>query len=295
MRRDLGCRKSVTAATSDDRPGLAVGLICTATLCFAIMAGCIKLLATDLPHAQTVWGRCFFHALLFAILFPRNLPHLLKSQRIDLQIVRSTLVFGATVTAFLAIRYLPLADIAAISFVGPLIVVGLARVFLDEQVSARCWVAVCIGFGGVLIILRPGFGTLHWAVFLPLVMATCYAAYQIITRRVRGLASPLTTLFYTSLVGTVASSMWVPFVWQTPSATQWLLMIASGLFGGAGHLAIIKAYESAPVSVAGPFVYSELLWAIGIGYWLFGDLPDLMTLVGAAVLIATGIYLLRSR
>ena len=283
----------MTTDNPPDRPILAITLICVATLCFAIMAGFVKWLSQDLASGQVIWGRYFFHAILIVALFPTRTPGLLASQRKDLQVFRSALMFGATVCAFIALRHIPLSQVIAIGFVGPLLVVGLASVFLGEAVNRRQWCAVGVGFFGVLVILRPGVGTMHWASLLPLMMATCYAVYQIMTRRVRGLAPPLTTLMYSALVGTFVTSIWAPFVWQSPDALQWTAMIASGLFGGAGHLAIIKAYESAPVSVAGPFVYSELVWAIAVGWILFHELPDVWTVVGAGVLIGTGLYLLR--
>ena len=259
------------------------------------MAGIVKWLSVELASGQVIWGRYFFHALLIVAIAPSRAPRLLASRRKDLQIVRSVLVLGATTSAFIALRYIPMAQVAAIGFVGPLLVVGLASVFLGETVTRGRWVAVCIGFLGVLVILRPGIGTTHWASLLPLVMASCYAGYQILTRHIRGLASPLTTLMYSALVGTVVSSVWAPIVWVQPNTEQWLAMIASGVFGGAGHFAIIKAYESAPASIAGPFVYAELLWAIAVGWLAFSELPDIWTVIGATILIGTGVYLLRAR
>jgi drug/metabolite transporter (DMT)-like permease len=284
----------VSAIPTPDRPLFAVALICGATLCFAIMAGFVKWLSVDLASGQVIWGRYFFHAVVIVALFPTRTPRLLASQRIDLQVFRSVLMFGATMCAFIALRHIPMAQVSAIGFVGPLIVIGLASLVLGERITRQQWYAVIVGFLGVLIILRPGIASMHWASLLPLAMAGCYATYQIITRKIRGLASPLTTLMYSALVGTFVSSIWAPLVWQSPTPWQWFAMIATGLFGGIGHLAIIKAYESAPASIAGPFVYAELLWAILIGWLLFQESPDFWTLAGAAVLIGTGVYLIRA-
>ena len=284
----------MTDADKPDRYGLSISLICLATLCFAVMGGCVKLLSSELPSGQIIWGRYFFHALLIFMLFPAKAPRIMVSKRIDLQIIRSVLVLGATICAFVALRYLPMADVAAIGFVSPLVVVSLAGLVLGEKISPTRWFAVIIGFVGVLVILRPGSGSMHWAALLQLFGVCCYGSYQILTRKIRGLAPPMTSLFYSALVGTVVSSLWLPLIWQSPEPKQWLMMAGTGLLGGSGHLALIKALESAPASVAGPFVYSELLWAIGIGFLLFGALPDIWTLIGAGVLVATGVYLLRT-
>lgn len=259
------------------------------------MSSCAKWLTPEMSVVQIVWGRYFFHALLIVGLFPRRVPSLLVSGRRDLQLFRSVLVLGATLSAYTALGYLPLVTVVAIGFVGPLIVIGLAAIYLGERVGRARWIAVAVGFVGVLVILRPGTGVMHWASILPIVMACCYATYQVLTRLIRGLAPPLTSLFYTALVGTLATSSVVPFHWVAPTPQEWILLATMGLFGGAGHFAVIKAYESARASVVAPFIYSELLWAIALGWIVFAQLPDVWTLAGAALLIGTGVYLLRPR
>ena len=259
------------------------------------MTGLVKALSPELPTVQIIWGRYFFHALLIVVLFPHKIPTILISGRRDLQVLRGTFVLGATVCAFVALRYIPIANVAAIAFVGPLLVVAMAALLLHERVGRDRWIAVAVGLIGVLIILRPGIEVLHWASFLPLGMAACYASYQILTRIVRGLASPLTSLFYTALVGALASSVVVPFFWSSPSGVQWVFMAATGLFGGVGHLFMIKAFELAPASILAPFVYSELLWAIAVGWIFFTEFPDPWMLTGAVIVVATGLYLLRPR
>ena len=277
-----------------DRPLVAITLLCSATLCFAIMAGLVKSLTNDLPLPQIIWGRFFFHTLLVVLVFPLKVPTILVSARRELQVLRGVLVLGATTCAFTALQYIPMANVAAIGFVGPLLVVGMAGMLLHARVGVGRWVAVGIGFIGVLVILRPGAGVMHWASLLPLVMAGCYAGYQILTRIVRGMASPFTSLFYTALVGSIATSIAVPFFWSTPAPLEWLTLVGIGLFGGAGHLMVIKAFELAPASTVAPFVYSELLWNLIVGWTIFAEAPDGWMLVGATILVGTGLYLLRT-
>ena len=284
-----------TPMQGSDRPLLAVGLLCVATLCFAVMAGLVKSLSVDISVPQIIWGRYFFHILLIVVIFPLKISTILISGRPDLQILRGVLVLGATTCAFTALQYIPMADVAAIGFVGPLLVIAMAASLLHEHVGLRRWIAVGVGFMGVLVILRPGSGIMHWASILPLGMACCYAGYQILTRFNRGAATPLTSLFYTALVGSIATSLVVPFFWQPPDAIQWLTLVGIGLFAAAGHLMVIKAYELAPASIVAPFIYSELLWNVIVGWMIFAEIPDVWMLTGAAILMLSGLYLLRTK
>ena len=266
--------------------------MCAAVFCFVIMNTFVKALAPDYPVQQIIWARYFFHFLLILLLFPRRIPTLLVSRRKGLQILRSVLVLLATLCMYVSLRYLPLAEAVSITFIAPLLVTGLSVVALRERVGARRWAAVIVGFAGVLVIIRPGFGTAHWATALPVLMACFYAAYQIVTRFVRGAADPLNSLFYAALVGVVVTSAVTPFFWVWPGPVAWAMMIGIGLFGGLGHFAMIRAYEAAPAATVAPFAYTELVWAIAVGIVLFADYPDIWMLTGAAIVVASGLYVL---
>ncbi|MCA8967394.1 MAG: DMT family transporter, partial [Planctomycetes bacterium] len=207
-------------------------MMCISTLCFAGMGACVKYLAADYPLPQIVWARYFFHLLLVVLLVHGRVATLARTRRLPLQLLRSVLVLGATVMSFLGVSHLPLATFVSLGFVGPLLVTGLAAVLLRETVGLGRWLAVLAGFCGVLVILQPGGdGVGHAAVF-PLAMACCYAAYQLLTRVIRGAAPALTSLFYTALVGAVIASAAVPFAWVAPDAQGWLLMILTAVLGG---------------------------------------------------------------
>ena len=259
------------------------------------MAGMVKSLSPEIPVVQIVWGRYFFHIVIILTIFPFKIPTYFVRGRRDLQVLRGVLVLGATSCAFTALQYIPMANVAAIGFLGPLLVIGMAAIVLRERVGLGRWIAVGVGFLGVMVILRPGAGVMHWASLLPLGMACCYAGYQILTRFIRGVAAPLTSLFYTALVGSLATSAAVPFFWTAPSPIQWLTMAAIGLFAGCGHLMVIKAYELAPASIVAPFIYSELLWNVIVGWAIFSEEPDVWMLTGAAILVLSGLYLLRTK
>jgi drug/metabolite transporter (DMT)-like permease len=274
-----------------DAPMRGVLLMCVAMACFVTMNTMVKSMRGELPVVELAWGRYFFHALLSLLMFPRRIPTLLDSANKGLQILRSMLVLGATVLMFTSVGLMPIADVVAITFVAPLLIVVLSVVILREHVGVRRWGAVVVGFVGVLLILRPGGDLFVPVALLPVAIALTYALYQILTRMVAQSADPLNTLFYSALVGAVAMSLVVPFDWVTPNPLQWAKLVAAGLLGGLGHYAIIRAYERAEVSLVAPFAYTELIWATALGFLFFGDLPDAWTFVGAGIIAISGIYI----
>lgn len=263
-----------------------------ATMLFVALDTTAKFLTTRLPVEQVVWARFAFHFLLVALLLaPQGLPAF-KSTRPGLQIGRSFFMFGANVCFFFAIKSMALVDASAIVFSGPLFVTALSVPLLGEQVGLRRWLAVGVGFVGALVIIRPGADLFSSVAMLPLLAALSFAFYQIFTRKLATHDSPMTTLLYTSVFGTVCTSLYIPFKWVPPDALSWTLMLVAGLFGAFGQLALIKAIRLAPVSTVAPFNYLGLLWASVLGFIFFGDLPDRYTLLGAAIVAGSGLYIL---
>lgn len=251
----------------------------------------VKYLAQTYDVLQVVWARYTFHGLLFLLIFSKTgIIQQIKTSRPGLQFTRSILLLSATVFFFTAIQYLPLADAVAINFVAPLIVTALSIPFLGEKVGIRRWIAIFVGFAGVLVIIRPGVGQMHWAAILPLGTAICYAIYQILTRIASRTEDPKTSLFWTSAVGILVTSAAVPFFWKTPDAEAWALMISTGLLFGLGHYLLIRGFEVTPASILSPFHYTQIIWATLGGYLAFGNLPDEFTITGAAIVIGSGLY-----
>jgi drug/metabolite transporter (DMT)-like permease len=275
-----------------DAPLRGILLMCAAMAFLALMATAIKHLTQTYPTAEILWARFFFHFLFVLMLFPRRIPTLLVSRRKGLQIARSVVMLFGALIAVSALRYIQVAEFVALTFIAPALVAGLSVVILREHVGARRWASVAVGFVGVLIIVRPGTGVMHWAAALPLGVAMCQASYQIMTRLLSQEADVINSLVYTALVGTVVTTLAVPFFWVPPQGIDWLLMACVGFLGGAGHFAMIKAYERAAAAVVAPLTYSELIWATLAGFAVFGDLPDAWTFVGAAIIAASGIYIL---
>ena len=277
-----------------DAPFRGVLMMCVAVLCFATMNGFVKeLRIQELPLVEIIWGRYFFHTLLVLAIFPRKIPTLLSGSDKKLQVIRSILVLLATACMFTAVGLMPLADAVAITFIAPLLITALSVPLLKERVGLRRWIAVFVGFVGMIVIVRPGGGLFQLAALLPISVTIFYALYQIITRVISHRTDPINSLFYTAIVGGVLMSLIVPFFWQTPTLEQWGLLIVAGFLGGLGHWAIIMAYQRAEAPLVAPFAYSELIWAILLGLTLFGDFPDLWTLVGAGIIALSGIYILQ--
>jgi drug/metabolite transporter (DMT)-like permease len=151
---------------------------------------------------------------------------------------------------------------------------------------------VAVGFAGALIVIRPGGGLMHWAALLCVVSASCYALYQILTRRAAGFDRPQTTVLYSAFVGTAVMSAVVPFSWTTPQTAAHVgLLVSLGMLGGLGHYFVAEAFRFGPAALISPFNYAQLLGAAAFGYVLFDHLPDGWTWLGAAVIVASGLYI----
>ena len=273
-------------------PLRGVALFAAATAILAIMDVTAKHLSQTMPIEQLAWSRYFGQTLVMAILFlPKRGLTLIATRRPWLHLFRSVLMLACTLLFFTAISVMPLADAVAISFLSPLLVVGLAALLLKEKVGIRRWSAVAVGLVGALIIVRPGAGIAHWGALLVLAMCFSYAFYLIATRLIANTEDSLTSLFYSGLIGCIVLSLWTPFVWRWPATGLDAAMFAlMGLYGGVGHYLIIRAYRWAEASTLAPLNYLSLLWATAFGWLIFGDFPDAATLAGAALVAGAGIY-----
>ena len=264
-------------------------------LSFTAMDTIAKHLTADFPVPQVVWARYFFTALLVVAILRRRTVHAFGTRRLGLQIVRALLSVVTATVFFVALSYIPLADATSLVVTAPIIVAALSAPLLGERVGARQWVGVGAGFAGALIIIRPGIGVFQWAALLPMMAAFGFALHQMTARILSRTDSAATTLTYTVAIGLALASMAAPFFWVMPGPVAWLLMAVVGLLGGVGQFALIKAFEAAPAATVAPFAYTSLVWAAVLGFAVFDDLPDMWTVIGAAVVVASGLYLQRSR
>ncbi len=266
-------------------------LIMFAVFLFSSMDTLAKyMLRSSYPLPPLIWARYTVHfAFMIALLAPRLGLALVRTRRPVLQILRGLALVASTGFFYLALTYLPLAEAAAIGFVAPVLVASLSGPMLGERVTTRQWIAVTMGFLGVLVIIRPGGGLLSFAVVFPLMSALVFALYQIMTRKLAGRENPFTSLFYTALVGSVVTTLAVPFAWQTPTLPQLGIMIAIGGLGGFGHFLMIQAVERASPSALAPFIYTQLVWSTLLAWITFGEFPDPGSLLGMLVIAGAGL------
>jgi drug/metabolite transporter (DMT)-like permease len=273
---------------------IGIALMCGAVLSFAFLDATAKWLNRSLDPILTVWIR-YIGSIVFVSLFlnPWTTPGVGRTARPWLQTGRSVLLLGSTALNFFALQYLQLTQTVSIMFTTPRLVALLAGPLLGERVGRQRLAAIAVGFLGVVIVTRPGAGGIHPAAFLSLAGAVCYALYSILTRILAGYDSSATTMYYSGFAGLVLMTPLVPWVWSVPDrGPVWVMMVMVGAFGAFGHWLLILAHARAPAPVLAPFIYTQIFWMILLGFVLFGDLPDGWTLVGASVVIASGLYLL---
>ncbi|WP_230531447.1 DMT family transporter [Microvirga roseola] len=286
---------SVPVRTSAHRERLTgIALMCGALLCFSCLDATAKWVNRSVDPLVTVWARYVSAAVLTSLaLNPVTKPGLLRTRRLPLQLIRSLLLFVSTLCNFIALQYLQLVETLSIMFSTPLMVALLAGPILGEWVGARRLIAIGIGFIGILVITRPGLGTMHPAILLSLAGAIAYAFYGIVTRMLAATDSWATTTIYSSIAGIALMTPLLPWIWTTPpSALTWFLLAMTGAFGAFGHWLLVLAHIRAPAAILSPFIYTQIVWMLALGYIVFGDWPDSWTFVGASIVIASGLYLI---
>ncbi|MFN4088919.1 MAG: DMT family transporter [Alphaproteobacteria bacterium] len=286
-------KPATPVAAAEDRLLQAIGLMCLYVALIVGVNASGKVLTEDHHPHQVVFFRHGVAFLLMLLLFaPRHGPRILVPRRPGLQIVRGLLAIASSIFYFTGLAALPLATAAAISFTSPLLVTALSVPLLAEKVGARRWAAVAVGFAGAMIVIRPAGGSAEWAALFIVGSAACGALYQICTRKLAGQDHAETTNIWSGLVGAAVMCVLVPFVWETPTDPHvWVLFVSIGLVGGIAHYLLTKAFERGPASLLSPFNYLQLIGATVTGWLLYRDLPDGWTWVGAAVIVAAGLYI----
>jgi drug/metabolite transporter (DMT)-like permease len=273
-------------------------LIIGAMFIFACQDAITKHISQTYAAPQILWVRFLFFAVFAVVLASWNQPlkQVSRSARPMLQIARSLLIVAEIGLFVLAIRVLTLAETHALFASFPLIVTALSAVFLRETVGIRRWAAVLVGFVGVLIIVRPGTGVFQLESLIALAAAAMFAAYHVLTRVVGRDDGPNTSLIYMAVIGAAVMTLIGPFYWIEPTPEAWGFLALLSLSGASGHLLLIMALSKAPASTLQPFNFTLLVWATLMGFLVFGNLPDLWTIVGGAIVVASGLYtILRER
>ena len=228
------------------------------------------------------------------IMFPAMLPvsplYALPTKRLGLQIIRGVALLGSSLFFISGLRFLPIAEASATSFISPLFVTALSIVFLRESVGIRRWLATAVGLIGVLIVLRPGSGAFHPAAVFPIVSALAWACTLIMTRMMSGTERAITTMTYSAITGLCILTALVPLVWVHPSWHDIFFGIVIGVASTVGQWIVVLAFRYADASVLAPFSYTQLLWVSILGFLVFGEVPDVWTVTGAGFIVASGLY-----
>jgi drug/metabolite transporter (DMT)-like permease len=277
-------------AQSAEIRGVLAALLAMAM--FGLMDGASKFLAeAGYSPAQILFLRYLFSVpVALMIVAPVGLRVASRTHRPFFQLGRVIVLLVEMAMVLMAFRAMPLADAHALFSATPLLVTALSIPLLGERVGPRRWAAVLVGFAGVLIIIRPGLVALHPGVVPALVSVGLYALYQVMTRIVARVDRAETIFLFQIVVGAALLLPLAPWVWVTPPLGHWPLFLLLAGLGAAGHLLLIRALALAPAVLLQPFSYTMLIWAVLFGWLLFGDVPDRWTLLGAAIVIAAGIY-----
>jgi drug/metabolite transporter (DMT)-like permease len=280
-----------SAPARADRPFRGIALILASTVFLGSSDVTSKYLSATLPSTEIAWIRFLVFAL---IMFPAMLPvsplYALPTKRLGLQIIRGVALLGSSLFFISGLRFLPIAEASATSFISPLFVTALSIVFLRESVGIRRWLATAVGLIGVLIVLRPGSGAFHPAAFFPIVSALAWACTLIMTRMMSGTERAITTMIYSAIAGLCILTALVPLVWVHPSWHDIFFGIVIGVASTVGQWIVVLAFRYADASVLAPFSYTQLLWVSILGFLVFGEVPDVWTVTGAGFIVASGLY-----
>ena len=283
--------------------GISFKLI--SALLFAAMSALVRQLGDVAPVGQMVFFRSAFAILPVVVIYALRgeLMTAVRTGRPLGQLGRGMLSVCGMFTNFSALTRLPLADATAISFASPLITVALARIILKERVRIYRWSAVLVGFAGVIVMLIPHFDIGHYAAsgaaataavgsLLAMASAFCNAGTVIQTRRLTQSETTSSIVFYFSLVCAIAGALTLPFAWHSPTPAELAKLVMLGILGGVAHIFLTESYRHASASVVAPFDYSSMIWALLLGYWLFGELPDALVYLGATIVAGAGLFVI---
>jgi drug/metabolite transporter (DMT)-like permease len=273
---------------------IGIALVTVTTLLFAVLDTSAKWLVQTLPVLQVVWLRFVFHTILTtAIFMPSMGPDLFKIKNPSLQFLRGLMLALMTGLNFYALQFLQLAEVGAVQFSVPILIALISAWLLHEKLDAKRWLAICVGFAGVLIIIRPGSHGFHPAIFLSIINAFLYAAFNLMTRRLAGSDHPISTQLVSAAVPSLLLAPMALWQWQMPSDWfTWSLIVLTGLAGGLGHTATALAHRYATAAVLGPFLYQQIIYMTLGGWLVFGQIPDSAVVIGACVVVMSGLYLL---
>lgn len=287
--------KALAPERREDRVGFGIVLALTAFLTFSFIDTSVKWLAVlGIPAMQLAFMRYAGHFVMSVLILIRSGSgtSMLVSDRPVLMIVRGLCLALSTVMNFIAIQYLPLTLTSTILFLAPIIVCAVSWPLLGERVGIWRFLAILVGFGGVLIAIQPTGSEFHWSIFASLLAAIFFAFYQVLTRKLTGLVATDTLQFYTGFVGTALLLPFAIFLWKSPETVfGWTVLCGLGLFGFLGHEFLTRSYRYAEAYKLSPFAYSFMIYVTLWSFLFFGQTPDTHTVIGAVIVVASGLFI----
>lgn len=275
-----------------------IALLLGALLCFACLDTSTKFLSAHYEVPLVMGIRYGINlALLVLLLAPSSGMQMVQTRRTGLVWVRAGCLTVASLTMGLALQRMPVAETTAIVFISPMIVVLIAGALLKERIGWLGWLAGATGFAGALLIVRPGTGLAASGIFFALCTVLVNVAYQILSRILVRTESTAALLFYATLSGTIFFGISVPWFWngQAPSMLQAAVFVGMGVTGGLGHWLLTAAYRHATASVLAPVNYCQLLWSGLLGWLVFGDVPDHLSVLGMGIIALAGVMIAFNR
>jgi drug/metabolite transporter (DMT)-like permease len=271
-----------------------VGLICVALIIFALLDALAKYASHSVPVIEIVWVRFLGQTMLLLVVFrPWRDLALYRTRRPVAQLLRSCALFGSTIFNFIALRHLQLDQTASIGFATAFVTAGLAGPMLGEWVGPRRWAAIVVGFIGVLIVIGPAGHSFDPAMLFSVCAMLCYSLYNLLTRMLAATEPPSALLLFSGLVPTIALAPFaLPVAILPPSGWVGAAVLGTALCGAVGHWILIHAFRLAPASLLAPFTYTQIIWMPALGFLFFGDRPGFNTIIGAAIIVASGLYIL---
>lgn len=261
---------------------------------FFSLAACdtqAKMLTSELPPFQVAWFRQLGLLIGVLALLAHQGPGLLRTAKPFVQIGRGVAAAASALLFISGVGFVPLADAVAVTFISPFIVTILGAVMLGEHVGARRWIAVAVGFIGMLIVIRPGMGVFHPAIFFIVGAACTFGFRQVLSRWLSGADGVMTTVAYTSITSSLIISFTLPFVWESPDSLRvWAICAGMAICAGLGEVFIIRALDIGQAVALAPVHYTMIIWGTFYGFIVFGELPDSWTIVGCAIIVASGLY-----
>jgi drug/metabolite transporter (DMT)-like permease len=241
---------------------------------------------------QTVWMRYGTHLLFMLIAFgPRHKTNLVYTHRPGMQLFRSLMMFGMPVFFIKAVQRMSVSGALSIFWIAPILVMLLSLLLLDTSIGWSAWIAALASFAGTLMILRPHLDFFGWSAFLPLGMAFCFSLYIVMTQML-STEETRTNLFYTAAGVFFLLSLGMPFFWQPLTLYSASLMVSIGLIGYVVLFTLDKSLEFAPASTIAPFIYTQPVWLVILTYLSSGHFPGKLALLGVAIIVASGLYLI---